>query len=109
MARPKFETELRAQGYAEIVDRHMEANAVNPEHADEFAARLLVLEGMMRITSEGHERTYRPGDTFSLIAGRRHVERSGAEGRALSGRAPLSGGKIGLRNRAILAWRSRDV
>ena len=33
MDRPKFETELRGPGYAEIVDRRMEANAVNPEHA----------------------------------------------------------------------------
>ena len=33
MKRGEFEIGLREQGYAELVDRHMEANAVNPEHA----------------------------------------------------------------------------
>jgi hypothetical protein len=40
-----FETELREQGYAGIVDRRMEANTPNPEHVHEFDARLLVLDG----------------------------------------------------------------
>jgi quercetin dioxygenase-like cupin family protein len=50
MSRAEFEIELREQGYAEVVDRRMEANAVNPEHAHEFDARLLVLEGERTIT-----------------------------------------------------------
>jgi len=33
----------RRMGYGEVVDRRMEANAVNPEHAHEFDARLLAL------------------------------------------------------------------
>ena len=45
MDRTVFETELREQGYAEVVDRHMEPDALNPEHAHEFDARLLVLKG----------------------------------------------------------------
>ena len=45
MDRTEFEAALRAQGYGEVVDRRMEANALNPEHAHEFDARLLVLEG----------------------------------------------------------------
>ena len=53
MDQATFETELRQQGYAETVDRRMEANSVNPEHAHEFDARLLVLEGAMTITAEG--------------------------------------------------------
>jgi quercetin dioxygenase-like cupin family protein len=87
MERTIFETELREQGYAEVVDRRMEAGAVNPEHAHEFDARLLVLEGAMTITSEGNQRTYRAGDTFAMTAGCRHSERSGPEGaRYLAGR-----------------------
>jgi hypothetical protein len=43
--RTVFETELREQGYSEIIDRRREANAINPEHAHEFDARLLVLDG----------------------------------------------------------------
>jgi quercetin dioxygenase-like cupin family protein len=82
-----FETELREQGYAETVDRRMEANALNPEHAHEFDARLLVLEGAMTITAEGAERTYRAGDIFTMSAGCRHSERSGPDGaRYLAGR-----------------------
>ena len=65
----------------------MEANAVNPEHAHEFDARLLVLEGEITIACEDEERTYRTGDTFAMAAGRRHAEHSGPEGvRYLAGR-----------------------
>jgi quercetin dioxygenase-like cupin family protein len=85
--RTVFETELREQGYAEIVDRRMESNALNPEHAHEFDACLLVLEGAMTIAAEGAERTYRAGDTFMMSAGCRHSERSGPDGvRYLAGR-----------------------
>ena len=87
MERINFETELREQGYAEVVDRRMEADTVNPEHAHEFDARLLILEGAMTITAEGAERTYRAGDTFMMRAGCRHSERAGPEGaRYLAGR-----------------------
>jgi len=87
MNRADFESELSAQGYQEIVDRRMQANEANPEHAHEFDAHLLVLEGEMTITREGEERTYRAGDTFAMTAGCRHTERSGVEGvRYLAGR-----------------------
>jgi quercetin dioxygenase-like cupin family protein len=87
MERTAFESELRTQGYAEVVDRRMEANAVNPDHAHEFDARLLILDGAMTIASEGQEHTYRSGDTFSMIAGCRHAEHAGAAGvRYLAGR-----------------------
>jgi quercetin dioxygenase-like cupin family protein len=87
MERVIFETELHEQGYTEVVDRRMEANALNPEHAHEFDARLLVVEGIMRITAEGTGRIYRAGDTFTMRAGCRHSERSGPEGaRYLAGR-----------------------
>lgn len=87
MERIAFETELREQGYAEVADRHMAPDTLNPEHAHEFDARLLVLEGAMTIVAEGSERTYRAGDTFTMTAGCRHSERSGPEGaRYLAGR-----------------------
>ncbi len=87
MDRQAFENELRNQGYGEVVDRRMEANTLNPEHAHEFDARLLVLEGAMTIASEGKQRTYRAGDTFSMSAGCRHAEQCGPEGvRYLAGR-----------------------
>ena len=87
MNRVDFETELGAQGYREVVDRRMQAGDVNPEHAHEFDARLLVLEGEMTVVCDGEERTYRVGDTFAMSAGRRHTEFSGPEGvRYLAGR-----------------------
>jgi len=87
MNRAEFETELSTQGYGEIIDRSMEVNAVNPEHAHEFDARLLVLEGEMTVASGGEDRTYRTGDTFAMAAGCRHAERSGPAGvRYLAGR-----------------------
>jgi quercetin dioxygenase-like cupin family protein len=80
MDRTTFETELRARGHAEVVDRRMPANAVNPEHAHEFDARLLILEGAVTIASGGQERTYCAGDTF-------HAEGAGPDGvRYLAGR-----------------------
>jgi quercetin dioxygenase-like cupin family protein len=87
MDRANFETELHAQGYREIVDRQMPPGHVNPEHAHEFDARLLVLEGEMTVVWDSEERTYRAGDMFAVSAGRRHTERSGPEGvRYLAGR-----------------------
>lgn len=87
MNRAEFEAGLRAQGYDEVVDRRMQANETNPEHAHEFDARLLVLEGGMTIACNGEERVYRAGDSFAMTAGRRHTEHSGGEGvRYLAGR-----------------------
>jgi quercetin dioxygenase-like cupin family protein len=87
MDRTVFETELHEHGYAEVADRRMEPDALNPEHAHEFDARLLVLEGAMTITAEGAEHTYHAGDTFTMSAGCRHSERSGPDGaRYLAGR-----------------------
>ncbi len=94
MNRADFESEVREQGYREVVDRHMEAGAISPEHDHEFDARLLILEGEMTIMCDGEEHTYRSGDTFAMTAGRRHTERSGPHGvRYLAGRryqAPTS-------------------
>lgn len=87
MNRAAFEAELRQEGYLEIADRTMAAGATNPEHAHEFDARLLVVEGEMTIICDGAERSYRAGDAFAMTAGRRHAERGGPEGvRYLAGR-----------------------
>ena len=80
MDRAHFESELREQGFKKIVDRRMEAGATKPEHAHEFDARLLILEGEMTIVCGGEERTYRSGDTFAMAAGRQHTECCGPQG-----------------------------
>ena len=87
MDRTTFETELRQQGYAEVVDRRMEANSRQPRARARIRRPALVLEGAMTITAEGQRRTYRAGDTFAMTAGCRHTEQSGPEGaRYLAGR-----------------------
>jgi quercetin dioxygenase-like cupin family protein len=92
MDRTVFEAGLREQGYGEMVDRRMEPGTVNPGHAHEFDARLLILEGAMTIASEGGEHTYRIGEVFEMPAGRRHSEVAGSDGvRYLAGRRYRSG------------------
>jgi quercetin dioxygenase-like cupin family protein len=92
MDRTAFENGLREQGYGEVVDRRMEPGAVNPTHAHEFDARLLVLEGAMTIAAEGGERTYRAGESFEMPAGRLHSETAGSDGaRYIAGRRYRSG------------------
>ena len=92
MDRASFETELREQGYAEVIERRMEANTLNPEHAHEFDARLMVLDGTMTIASEGSERTYRAGDVYTMQAGCRHTEQAGPGGAVyLAGRRYQNG------------------
>src|ERR1700730_11371262 len=87
MDKVEFETALREQGYLDVADRRMEPNKTNTEHSHEFDARLLILEGEMRIVSEGAERTYRAGDTFAMSAGCLHTEHCGPQGaRYLAGR-----------------------
>jgi quercetin dioxygenase-like cupin family protein len=87
MNRTDFETELRREGYGEVVDRRMAAGVLNPEHQHEFDARLLVLEGEMTIARDGGEEVYHAGDTFAMTAGCLHTERGGPDGvRYLAGR-----------------------
>jgi quercetin dioxygenase-like cupin family protein len=65
----------------------MQAGEFKPEHAHEFDASLLILEGEMTIVCGCEERTYRSGDRFAMTAGRPHTERSGPQGvRYLAGR-----------------------
>lgn len=87
MNQADFERQCQAEGYGEIVDRTMEANRFNPEHAHEFDACVLVVDGEMTITRDGKAEIFRPGDICTLAAGTPHTEKSGADGaRYLAGR-----------------------
>ena len=48
MDRATFEAELQRDGY-QIVVNTMQPDAVNPEHAHDFDARLLVVAGEMTV------------------------------------------------------------
>lgn len=79
MDRTAFEIELKAGGY-EPVERRMDANHCNPEHAHEFDARVLLLDGEMTITRDGKAQTFHAGDTCEIAAGTPHTEQCGANG-----------------------------
>ena len=79
MNRADFEKKLQAEGY-ELVDRQMEADHFNPEHAHEFDAHVLVVDGEMTITRHGKAETLRAGDMCSLDAGTLHSEQCGPTG-----------------------------
>jgi quercetin dioxygenase-like cupin family protein len=79
MDRAAFIAELERDGY-EIVEREMAANHINPEHAHDFDARVMVLAGEITITRDGTATTYRAGDSCAMPRGCRHAEQVGREG-----------------------------
>ena len=79
MDRTAFEAELQQDGYQVVVNT-MQPGAINPEHAHDFDARLMVVAGEMTIVVGDQRNTYRIGDTFSMTHGCRHSELAGPEG-----------------------------
>jgi quercetin dioxygenase-like cupin family protein len=87
MNQAEFEKKCASEGYAEIVDRSMEANKFNPEHSHDFDACVMVIEGEMTIARGAKAEMFRVGDVCQLTAGTLHTELSGAAGaRYLAGR-----------------------
>jgi quercetin dioxygenase-like cupin family protein len=80
MNRTEFEQKCAAEGYGEIVDRTMEADHFNPEHAHEFDACVLVVDGEMTITRHAKAEIFRTGDMCTLAAGTVHTEKCGPAG-----------------------------
>jgi quercetin dioxygenase-like cupin family protein len=80
MNQADFEKKLKAEGYGEMVDRQMDANHFNPEHAHEFDACVLVVDGEMTIDRHGKPETLRAGDICSMAAGTLHSEQCGPAG-----------------------------
>jgi quercetin dioxygenase-like cupin family protein len=91
MDRASFESRLREQGYENIGQREMAANTVNEDHAHDFDAQVLVLDGEITITRGGKAQTFRAGDSCEVPAGTVHAEQIGPEGvRYLAGRRERS-------------------
>ena len=78
MDRTAFEAELQRDGY-QIVTNTMQPRAVNPEHAHDFDARLMVVAGEMTIVVGEQRNTYKVGETFSMTNGCRHAEHAGPD------------------------------
>jgi quercetin dioxygenase-like cupin family protein len=87
MNQADFEKKLKAEGYEEMVDRTMEANHFNWEHAHEFDACVMVVDGEMTIDRSGKPQIFRAGDMCTMAAGTLHSEQCGPAGaRYLAGR-----------------------
>ena len=79
MDRTAFEAELRHEG-RQVVAVTMQPNQVNPEHAHDFEARLMIVDGEMTVDYGDRRQTYATGDTFTMPLGRRHAEHAGPAG-----------------------------
>jgi quercetin dioxygenase-like cupin family protein len=91
MNQADFEKRLKAEGYADMVDRTMEADQFNPEHAHEFDACVMVVDGEMTIARNGKPEIFRAGDICTMAAGTPHTEKCGPAGvRYLAGRRHLA-------------------
>jgi quercetin dioxygenase-like cupin family protein len=75
-----FKSQLTADGFTEIETRRYEPRPANGEHGHHFTVRGLILDGTFTVNLEGQERTYRPGETFEVEAGRMHFEAVGDTG-----------------------------
>ena len=80
MNRADFEQKLAAEGYGEMVERHTEAGHFNAEHAHEFDAYVLIVDGEMTIARHGKAEVFRAGDMCTMPAGTVHTEKCGAAG-----------------------------
>jgi quercetin dioxygenase-like cupin family protein len=87
MDQTSFETELRRDGFGEVVTGEMKPNEIRNVHAHDYEVRGLVLEGAIALACDGEERSYGVGETFTMAAGRQHAERAGPTGlRFIAGR-----------------------
>jgi uncharacterized cupin superfamily protein len=75
-----FESQLRSQGFDEVLTRELPANMNNEVHAHEFDVRALVLSGEIALIRDGVRQAYRPGEEFTMAAGCLHQESVGPAG-----------------------------
>lgn len=79
MDRAAFEAELAREG-RQVVCVTMPPNKLNPEHAHDFDARVMVVEGEMTVAFADRTITCRSGDSFMVQPGQRHSEQAGPQG-----------------------------
>ena len=75
-----FETEERAAGCDEVLERKWKPNQVVDSHTHPFSVRALVVQGEMWLTIGDQTRHLRAGDRFELDHDVPHCERYGADG-----------------------------
>lgn len=89
MNQEQFVNTLKAEGYGEPVNVTREPGGMLASHVHPFEAKALILDGEIRIETEGGARTYQAGEIFHLQANEPHTESYGPQGvRYLVGRRP---------------------
>ncbi len=79
MTEAQFLADAKRDGYAEILEREMQAGSNATEHTHAFDAHILVTTGEFTITIDGTANTYRAGEAFAVPAGTPHAEAAGTE------------------------------
>lgn len=75
-----FRAKAARRGMGPVAETAWAPETVNPPHAHDFAAMLLMLDGEIEVTVGGRTHRCAAGDTFSLAAGVTHSERAGPRG-----------------------------
>ena len=76
----EFETQAKAQGADEVLQRHWPANTVIDTHTHTFSVQARLVQGEMWLTCGSEVKHLRSGDQFELAREVPHAERYGAEG-----------------------------
>jgi quercetin dioxygenase-like cupin family protein len=76
----EFSAELARDGFDDVETRTMAPNVYNPAHSHAFEVRALMLAGELTLDWDGEQRTFRPGEIFTMAAGCEHTEWFGSEG-----------------------------
>jgi quercetin dioxygenase-like cupin family protein len=79
MNQSDFEAELRREGY-QIFYGGLKAGEVNPDHAHDWDARVMVIGGEITLTRAGKPETFSVGDSCAVAAGEMHAEHVGPQG-----------------------------
>lgn len=78
--RAAFESQLRADGYDEILTKTLAPNVAIPLHTHPYDVRALVLDGEATIDCGEGPRVYRPGDVLVVARDLPHSEVYGPAG-----------------------------
>ena len=80
MNKEQFLQLLERDGFPEPVEVHQTPNGHLHEHEHPFEVRALIIEGDIKIVSDGISKTYNIGDVFQLGFKQAHSESYGPEG-----------------------------
>jgi hypothetical protein len=77
---PEFESDAKAQGFDEVLERRWAPDVVLDEHVHPFAVKARVVQGDLWLTVGKDTRHLRTDDTFELPRDVLHAECYGSEG-----------------------------